>query len=244
MNSCITNLLYLDQVYHYQAEAKIVDIINSDDKIAIVLDQTIFYPQSGGQPSDKGIIAKNKSAEFDVEKVIFDNERIQHLGKIKNGNFVINDHVNLIVDEKLRMLHNKYHTAGHLIDYALTNSGYNLISLKGYHFPNGAYVEYAGILDQNIREQLMITLSHEINKLIKEAHSVFLRKYSKDEFISKVKNVPEVKEWPVRAMSIDGYAPIMCGGTHVANTSEIGKVIIRKIKNVSGSLRISYEVEV
>ena len=124
------------------------------------------------------------------------------------------------------------------------NAGYHLKSTKAYHFPNGAYVEYEGILDQDSREKLITTLAHEVNKLIGAAFPILVKKYSKEEFLLKAKEIPDIKEWPLRAMSIADYEPIMCGGTHVSNTSEIGKVIIRKIKNVSGNLRISYEVEI
>ena len=93
MHICKTKLLYLDTMYLYQAEAKVIELLNLSEKVAIVLDQTIFYPQSGGQPSDKGIIIKNNEAEFEVEKVVFDNNYVQHLGNIKKGNFEINDKV-------------------------------------------------------------------------------------------------------------------------------------------------------
>lgn len=243
MNLCKTKLLYLDNMYLYETQAEIIDIKQSDEKLSLILDQTIFYPQSGGQPSDKGTITKNNESEFEVEKVIFGQDVVEHLGTIKRGLFQPKDRVHLKVDQQLRQLHNRYHSAGHLIDYGLMNLGYHLKSVKAYHFPNGAYVEYEGTLDQQVREQLISSLEIAVNKLVQASLPVEVKNYTQHEFSQKVKDIPNVEQWPLRAMSVNYYEPIMCGGTHVTNTSEIGKIIIRKIKNSSGNLRISYEVE-
>ena len=242
MNNKKTKLFYLNHMYDYEAEAILLDIVTADETIALILDQTIFYPQSGGQPSDTGIITQN-NAEFDVEKVIFNEGTVQHLGKIKKGNFTIGSPVNLVINQKLRTLHSAYHTAGHLIDYALANLGYTLRSARAYHFPQEAYVEYEGTLEQNVREELIVMLQAEVNKLITQSLPVFMHEYTKDEFLQQSKNLPDTSmDWPLRFMVISNYEPIMCGGTHLSNTNEVGKVIIRKIKNASGKLRVSYEI--
>ncbi len=241
MNLCKTKLLYLDEMYRYQASAEIINIIESDEKTALILDQTIFYPQSGGQPSDKGIITHDQ-AVFAVEKVIFGDDCVEHMGTISNGSFKIQDRVQLTIDATLRQLHNRYHSAGHLIDYGLINLGYQLKSTKAYHFPQGAYVEYEGTLEQNVREQLVSALTAEVNKLVQEALPVLVKSYSQRELMKKIQK-PVDAQWPLRGMWVNKYGPIMCGGTHVANTADIGKIIIRKIKNNAGNLRISYEVE-
>lgn len=99
---------------------------------------------------------------------------------------------------------------------------------KAYHFPQGPYVEYATTLEQDMREKLVKELEQAVNALVQQALPVK---------ITLLDTNPER-----RAMFIDTYQPILCGGTHVVNTGDIGYVTIRKIKNEKGNLRVSYVV--
>jgi len=223
-----TKLLYLEDMYKLQCNAHIIQIINENGLNEIIVDQTVFYPQGGGQPSDIGTI-KNDHAVFDVKRVSIKDEIVVHEGDFSKGNsFNRGSSVELEVNEHIRSLHNKYHTAGHLIDYALHNLGYNLISSKAYHFPQGPYVEYHGTLEQLEREQLQSKLEKEVNTLIDQALPVK---------ITLIDNDPKK-----RAMIANNYQPILCGGTHIPNTKHISHITIRKIKNEKGNLRVSYGV--
>ncbi|MCL4361816.1 hypothetical protein M1446_05675 [Candidatus Dependentiae bacterium] len=115
-----------------------------------------------------------------------------------------------------------------MIDYALHNLGYKLISSKAYHFPQGPYVEYQGTLEQAEREQLQTKLEKAVNDLVEQALPVKITLIDND---SKK-----------RAMIVNDFQPILCGGTHVLNTKDIGHITIRKIKNEKGNLRVSYAV--
>lgn len=209
-------------------DAHIVQIAPEDNFTKILTDQTVFYPQGGGQPSDKGIMTDGVTV-FNVQSVFNDSGTIIHKGAFIPGQqFKVGQTVKLNVDAVLRTLHNKNHTAGHLVDYALYNLGYTLISDKAYHFPQGPYVEYQGILEQNEREQLLPKLEKAVNDLISQALPVN---------IMLINNDPQK-----RAMVVSNFQPILCGGTHVLNTKDIGQVTIRKIKNEKGNLRVSYAV--
>lgn len=70
-----------------------------------------------------------------------------HFGHIQNGSLQAGDEVLLSIDADLRTLNARNHSAGHLLDNALTIAGITTLSpTKGYHFPEGCYVEYTGIL--------------------------------------------------------------------------------------------------
>jgi Ser-tRNA(Ala) deacylase AlaX len=222
-----TRLLYLENMCQLTGEAHVIEIISEENSKKVILDQTVFYPQGGGQPSDKGLI-KNVEAVFEIQHVSIDNGIVYHAGIFQYGDFAQGARVELHVDATLRMLHNKNHTAGHLIDYALANLGYKLVSGKAYHFPQGPYVEYQGTLEQAEREALQISLEKAVNDLVQQGLKVSIK------FID---NDPKK-----RAMIVEGYEPIMCGGTHVLNTQDIGHITIRKIKNEKGNLRVSYAV--
>lgn len=226
-----TRLLYLENMCQLSCTATVLEVIPPQlDELGhkIVVDQTVFYPQGGGQPSDRGTI-QNTQALFEVNKVFVDNEIAYHAGFFKSGQFSKNNSVELHIDPVVRELHNKNHTAGHLIDYALANLGYKLESGKAYHFPQGPYVEYLTTLEQAERDALIPKLEQEANRLVAQALPVC---------IAYLDNDPKK-----RSMSINNYPPILCGGTHVLNTSDIGSIIIRKIKNEKGNLRVSYAVQ-
>ena len=222
-----TTLLYLKDMCQLQCEAHIIQTIDEENLLKIVVDQTVFYPQGGGQPSDVGAI-KNHRTLFEVQGVFLENGIAFHKGVFKEGNFEKGELVSLEVNAELRNVHNKNHTAGHLIDYALYNLGYKLTPSKAYHFPQGPYVEYHGTLEQPEREKLQPLLEQEVHNLIEQGLPVT---------ISLIDNDPHK-----RAMAVNDYPPILCGGTHVLNTQEIGNIVIRKIKNEKGNLRVSYAV--
>jgi Ser-tRNA(Ala) deacylase AlaX len=221
-----TKLLYLKNMYLYTSDAIIQNIIPGvDNELALILDQTIFYPQGGGQPSDKGII-KTDDALFEVQFVSKQDNLVYHKGILRSGELTCRQRVELALDTATRNMHNVLHTAGHLIDYALGDLGFHLVSAKGYHFPNGPYVEYEGKANDADIEKLKVTLGEHVQEIINRNLPVTVAFLSED-FYS-------------RAMQAEGYAPILCGGTHVKNTMELGEIIIRKIKNEKGNLRISY----
>ena len=78
-------------------------MIQEDDKTIIFLDKTIFYPQGGGQPFDKGIIENNRGI-FLVEEVRFVDGLVRHCGRFKEGTFFKGDLVTCIVDKERREL--------------------------------------------------------------------------------------------------------------------------------------------
>jgi Ser-tRNA(Ala) deacylase AlaX len=221
-----TSLLYLEHMFTYSDTAHIIAFTEYEGKTALILDKTIFYPQGGGQPSDKGHIT-TATASFSVTEVRLYDSIVYHFGTVEQGTFIVGTEVVMHVDKELRHLHSRIHTAGHLIDYALLNSGYQLEPAKGYHFPSGAYVEYKGTFDQDIRDLLQKRLSEETSILIGHNLPVTIQ------FIDAT----------TRVMYLPGYPHIACGGTHVAYTSDIGTIIMRKIKNEKGYLRVSYGVE-
>lgn len=221
-----TKLIYLQDMHKVKSQATIKEIINLEDGLSnVILDQTIFYPQGGGQPSDQGFI-KSADAVFRVESVFKQDDIVYHKARKISGDLIIGQNVTLELDQDIRNLHSKLHTAGHLIDYALKDLGYNFESVKGYHFPNGSYVEYKGNLNQNEIDKLKATLSGALDKIINGDLAVIVKFLSED-FYS-------------RAMAVDGYDFIFCGGTHIRTTKELRQIIIREIKNEKDNLRVSY----
>ena len=83
---------------------------------AVVVDQTIFYPQGGGQPYDKDLIKKGNNI-FVVEEVRFKDGTAYHIGFFQKGSFDMGRSVMLHVNKTQRIFNSRNHTASHLIEY-------------------------------------------------------------------------------------------------------------------------------
>ena len=174
-----TKLLYLEDFNLFVTEARVLEVIQENAKDIVLLDQTIFYPQGGGQPYDTGVI-ENASGKFSVEEVRFVEGIVKHVGKFESGNFSVGEIVKCVIDEARRALYSRIHSAGHVVDMAITALNLNWVPGKGYHFPEGPYVEYAGSLDGLDREKLKIDIENLCMKFIGEKQMtklVFMNTY-------------------------------------------------------------------
>ncbi|MBI3458970.1 hypothetical protein HY061_01765 [Candidatus Azambacteria bacterium] len=143
-----TKMLYLADTYLFQSSAHVEVIEHDEQGMAVILDQTIFYPQGGGQPTDTGTIV-SELAEFQVIKVLYRPDgTIAHYGSLLNGELKAGDKVILSINENWCILNARNHTAGHMLAFATEKSYPQLVGIKGYHFPDGPYVEFEGSLNE------------------------------------------------------------------------------------------------
>jgi Ser-tRNA(Ala) deacylase AlaX len=230
-----TKLKYLQDTYLFEDAAKVLDVFSAESEdpslFVVILDQTIFYPQGGGQPSDTGFM-ESQNSKFEVTKSSFDpNGYVWHFGHFLGEKFKVGEEVKLQIDSQKRLINAKNHTSGHLIDLAIEKLGWNLKPVKGYHFPEGPYVEYAGELEdlENSAKILEKTLNEIITANPKISFHFEDGKHSSGK--------------PMRIMSVEGFSDCPCGGTHISSTDQLKYVTIKKIKNNKGNLKISYLVE-
>ena len=140
-----THLLCLENTYNYSCTAKVVEVGVLNEVSFVILDQTVFYPQGGGQPSDIGT-TKSKKGVFEVTKCQIIEDKCYQFGISSKGGLKVGDEVEVKIDSDKRNLHARINTAGHLIDLGLAKLGFELHPTKGYHFPAGPYIEYGGTL--------------------------------------------------------------------------------------------------
>lgn len=237
-----TKLLYLDVMDILENEAKVLDVYQENGKDVVVLDQTIFYPQGGGQPYDTGKITSGAS-EFSVEEVRYVEGVVKHIGKFTKSTFNKSDEITCLVEPERRKLNSRIHSGGHLVDMSVYEAKPSWIPGKGYHFPDGPYVEYTGELLEEEKENLIKRLEDAGNSFIKRQIPVkvlFCKKNELSQFCRHVPdNIPEGK--PTRLVLFGDFG-VPCGGTHVSNLSEIKKFTIRKVKQEKDKIRVSYDV--
>ena len=138
------------------------------------MDKTIFHPQGGGQPKDEGLITSSDSSiKFKVSDLKAKDDAILHIGKYESASsFSVGDEVKFLVDGEFRKTNARIHSAGHLLDVAMNRAGKKELKPgKGYHFVEGPYVEYIGVVPKEEMDELTTILNKHIADLIAEAKS-------------------------------------------------------------------------
>ena len=236
-----TRRLYFENTYLLKSPATIVHHVNDEKGSYVVLDQTIFYPQGGGQPSDHGTI-KFGDQQLEISQVRQVDDEIRHYLSSKPQENLVGQVIESAVHGERRFLNASHHTAGHLLANIVEILYPSLKATKGHSFPKESYIELQNPESLTSFESEKISLglqwalkfgflitSFEIDPLSFE-----------QQFYKLSYPVPANKKF--RAVQIGEYPPIPCGGTHVEDTREIGEIKIGKIKYTADCVRISYEV--
>ena len=247
----------------YEAKAKIIKIIKDNalvkkvskgDEAKIILDKTVFYPESGGQVGDtgefinpvrkisstiaglsNGVKGKNIFKVLDTQK--FD-KVIVHKGIVKDGSFKSGDELKSCVDIERRLSIARNHTATHLLQAALRKV-------------LGAHVQQRGSLVRF--DRLRFDFTHfkdisqdELDRIEEIVNSCII---NNDILKTKMTTLSEAKkqgalaffgekyEMKVRMVSIGDFSKELCGGTHLDSTGQIGIFKIVQEGSVARGLR-------
>ncbi|RYE08818.1 MAG: alanyl-tRNA editing protein [Hyphomicrobiales bacterium] len=222
----MTEFVFRSQSYLKTLDA-VVTGIGEDGGIS--LDRTIFYAASGGQPNDTGrIIAGDRIVP--VVNVVHpegDKTRIAHLPAAESPAMSVGDRVTLELDWDKRHRLMRMHTALHLLSVV-------------FPFPvtGGSIGEDKGRLDFDMPEvpENLAELEAKLNAMAAGNHAVSEEWITDDEMaanpglIKTMKVKPPIGQGRVRLIRIGDVDLQPCGGTHVANTSEIGPLKLGKIE--------------
>ncbi|OBT71881.1 hypothetical protein VF21_10569 [Pseudogymnoascus sp. 05NY08] len=225
---------------------------SSDIEHAVITESTIFYVQGGGQPSDTGIMAKANSS-FEVQSVRqpAQGSQMLHLGRFIPAGATIFDageEIEQHVDAEKRHLHSRLHTAGHILGLAinaLCREGVlpPLTESKASHYPDSAAVEFGGLIEGKHKDAIQA----KTDEFVRSAKPVKIHWWSMEELLEKCSGVTEGFELPEgevmgRVVEMEGLGSYPCGGTHVQDCSQVGKIEVKKISRSKGISRVSYRV--
>lgn len=250
----VTKLEYQDSMRKLQSHSTFFSYFQGEDgRLAVVLDSTIFHPQGGGQPYDTGVItfSTDHDFEFAVNDIRSKDGMVLHYGFFKNtwegfeSTLKKGIQVGLYVDASRRNLNSRLHSAGHLLDVCVKNVGLSLEPGKGYHFPDGPFVEYKGTVPQNDMQSKQVELELEANKLISKGGKVSAAVVSYEEASELCGGwLPDYihKGTCPRIVKLGDHPGCPCGGTHVSDISEIGSMKVSQIRTKKGMTKIFYNV--
>ncbi|XP_058203217.1 uncharacterized protein LOC131317678 isoform X1 [Rhododendron vialii] len=250
-----TKLEYYDNMWKLQSHSTFLSYFQGEDgRLVMVLDSTIFHPQGGGQPFDTGVITLSTDHDFKfaVNDVRSKDGIVFHYGFFENTREGVEStlkkgvQVGLFVDALRRKLNSRLHSAGHLLDVCVRNVGLSLEPGKGYHFPDGPYVEYKGSVPQNDMQNKQVELELEANKLIAKGGKVSAAIVSYEEASELCGGcLPDYipKGSSPRIVKLGDHPGCPCGGTHVFDISEIRSMKVSQIRTKKGMTKIFYNVE-
>ncbi len=220
-------------------DGKAVDAINAGQEAVVVLDQTPFYAESGGQVGDKGEL-KGANFSFAVEDTQKYGQAIGHIGKLAVGSLKVGDAVQADVDEARRARIRLNHSATHLMHAALRQVLGTHVSQKGslvndkvlrFDFSHNEAMKPEEIraVEDLVNAQIRRNLPIETNIMdleaakAKGAMALFGEKYDER----------------VRVLSMGDFSTELCGGTHASRTGDIGLFrIISESGTAAGVRRI------
>lgn len=223
----MTEKLYLKDSYLKELDANIIDRGEIDQQPAVVLDRTIFYPTSGGQMHDMGMLG-----DASVVNVISENDKIWHvLDKPVPGGSV-----HCTLDWTRRFDFMQQHTGFHILaqSFLRTAQAETLSSHLGEEFST-IDVQITQI-DSKVLEETEILA----NRIVWEDRPIKVRFVTTEELAGlSLRKAPTV-EGPIRLIDIEDFDLDPCGGTHVRRTGEVGLIKILSSERIRGYYRFSF----
>ena len=230
------------------AEGELVDEIVSGMEAIVVLDQTPFYAEMGGQIADHGRITDSDSVENPDENcaLIFHVNNVQknkggkfmHYGKLLKGSLKVGDTVAASIDTVRRAAIRRAHSATHLLDAAL-------VKVLGDHVHQaGSLVEpdrlrfdfthFEGITPQQLNE-----VEDLVNDAILDGLTITTEELPLDEAKARgaVATFGEKYGQTVRVVTMGDFSMELCGGTHLDNTAKVGMFRIKSESSVASGVR-------
>jgi alanyl-tRNA synthetase len=220
----MTERLYYHDPYQREFRANIVSA--SDGGRRVYLDRTTFYPTSGGQPFDTGLLGG-----VAVVDVVDEEDRIAH---ILESPIAKQGAVEGQVDWARRFDHMQQHTGQHLLSAVLAD----LYKIPTLSFHMGADVSSIEIGAAALNDRKIVQVEERCAEVVAATRTVHIS-FEESSAELELRKAP-AREGTLRIIAIDGIDRSACGGTHVRSTAEIGPVFLRKLDKVRGNVRVEF----
>jgi alanyl-tRNA synthetase len=226
----MTERLYYGDSYLTEFEATVVA---HGEGGRIYLDRSAFYPTSGGQPFDRGVLGSSGAPGLAVLDVVDEGERVAHvLGDGDASKLAAGERVTGNIDWSRRFDHMQQHSGQHLLS-ALFVERLGLAT-RSVHF--GVETSTLDLDASELGAEPLRAVEARANELANENRTLSVAEEEAPEGLRK----QSARSGPLRIVSITGLDRSACGGTHVARTGEIGPILLRKLERVRKLLRVEF----
>ncbi|MCX6565663.1 MAG: alanine--tRNA ligase-related protein [Candidatus Aminicenantes bacterium] len=222
-----TKRLFFDDVTLLEFEARVLERRPVDGRPAVVLDQTAFYPESGGQPWDVGTIAG-----IPVVQVIDEDGTIIHVLERD----VTADTVGGKVNGVRRFDHMQQHTGQHVLSQAFIE----IMNGETHSFHLGGETSTLEIGLGEISDENLDRVERRANEVVFEDRAVKTYFVSAERIAEVPLRRPPKVEGLIRVVEVEGFDYSACGGTHVRRTGEIGLIKVIGAERIRGNLRFTF----
>ncbi|BEV73441.1 MULTISPECIES: alanyl-tRNA editing protein [unclassified Paludibacterium] len=218
--------LFYQDTYQTRLET---EVVSQDAQGGLILADTIFYPQGGGQPADTGTLCSGGVC-YPIVNTLRDPDSgqiVHYLGAAPT--LPPGTRVSLELDWSRRYRHMRMHTCQHLLTVVLP-----------YEVTGGNLNEEGGRMDFNLPEGVVLdkeTIQRELDRLVGADYPVHMKLTSSEvlraqpDLVKTMSAPPPMDAAEVHLVEIEGIDLQSCAGTHVRRTGEIGQVQVKKIEN-------------
>ena len=227
------------KISHILIDNDHVDQLHAGQQGIVVLEQSAFYAESGGQAGDIGQITTD-NASFNVIDTHKQGKAFAHIGQLENGNLHIGDDVTAHIDESNRIATSLNHSATHLLHAALQKLLGDHVTQKG-SLVNAERLRFDFSHFEPVNQQQLHSIERLVNQQIRINHNVNTDVMNIDQAKASgaMALFGEKYDAKVRVLSMGEFSTELCGGTHVNRTGDIGLIkIISEVGIASGIRRI------
>jgi alanyl-tRNA synthetase len=227
----MTERLYYDDAYLTRFEARVVEQFTYKDRFTVVLDRTTFYPTSGGQPFDRGVLGGVEVVDVLVRET---DGAILHL-----LNAALSDQPEILgeIDWERRFDHMQQHTGQHILSQVFVQIAQ--AETVGFHLgTKSATIDLAG--SRQLSPSDLDEAESLANEIVWEDRPVTSRVVRATELADVPLRKPPAVAGEVRVVQVADFDWSACGGTHVARTGEIGLIKIIKWEKRGDETRVEF----
>ncbi|HEX9109048.1 MAG TPA: alanyl-tRNA editing protein [Longimicrobiales bacterium] len=219
--------LYYTDSYLTSFTSRVTEL--GDDGRRVYLEESAFYPTSGGQPHDTGELGGEA-----VVDVVDEGERVAHILasplRAPVGAEVVGR-----IDWARRWDHMQQHTGQHLLS-ALFAEAHGLATVSVHFGSDASTLDLRGAL--TLERSVVVAVERRANEIVGEARAVTVSFESAQEATGLRKASERSGE--LRVVAIEGLDRSACGGTHVRSTAEIGPILLRGWEKIRGDVRVEF----
>lgn len=232
-------------------DGQLVDELSDGDEAGIILDNTPFYAEGGGQVGDKGVFVSEFGRLQAVNAKKLPDGTIYHECYVEEGQLKKGEQVEIQLDEANKLASARNHTATHLLQAALKKVVGDQVNQAGSAV-NADRLRFDFTNFEPVSAQQLADVEELVNQEILKGTDVVIEHMSKDEATDKGAMALFGEKYGdvVRVVSVPGFSMELCGGSHVKNVGQIGlfKIVsetgvaagVRRIEAITGKAALDY----
>jgi alanyl-tRNA synthetase len=229
-----TDRLYYHDSFFYDFDAYVVEAFESNGRYAIVLDRTAFYPTSGGQVHDLGLLTAADKQIPVTEVADEEDGRVLHFA---SAPLVAGTQVHGSIDAARRLDHVQQHSGQHVLSAAFIRL-FNMPTVSFHMGEESCTIDLETAALSAAQAQKTEYLANDV---IAEDRPVSIRFVPLEEARQLgLRKLPPKQTGDLRLIDITDFDLTACGGTHVRATGQIGSILLRKIEKVKPGVRVEF----